>query len=73
MIAETIKKQIGEALGKLGIAQADFVVELSKDLTNGDYASNVALVTARQLSSKTPAVSPLGKPFGKSPIRSLVM
>ena len=60
MIAETIKKQIGEALGKLGIAQADFVVELSKDLTNGDYASNVALVTARQLSSKTPAVSPLG-------------
>src|SRR3989344_4792834 len=60
MIVEKIKKQIAEALGKLGITSTSFAVELTKNLVNGDYASNVALVTARQLSSKTPAVSPLG-------------
>ena len=59
MILENINKQIREALEKLGIDQTDFVVETTKDLGNGDYASNVALVLAR--GNKIPAVEPLGK------------
>src|SRR3989344_2151481 len=59
MILENINKQIREALEKLWIDQTDFVVETTKDLGNGDYASNVALVLAR--GNKIPAVEPLGK------------
>src|SRR3989344_7472667 len=48
MIAENIKKQIGGALEKLGIAQGDFVVDATKDFKNGDYASNIALVLGKK-------------------------
>ncbi|HEY4482858.1 MAG TPA: arginine--tRNA ligase [Candidatus Paceibacterota bacterium] len=52
-VSETIKKQIGEALTKLGLlevpAPSEVEVELAKDMAHGDYASNVALILGKQL------------------------
>lgn len=47
---ETLEKMIKDGLQELwGISGTSFVVEEPKDLDNGDYASNVALVVAKQL------------------------
>lgn len=48
MIAEQIKQSINAALVALTLPSADFVLEHPGDLTNGDYAANVALVLAKQ-------------------------
>jgi len=47
MIAEQIKQSINAALAALTLPSADFVLEHPSDLTNGDYAANVALVLAK--------------------------
>ena len=61
MISETIKKQIEVGLVRAGfdlshevLAKWDWDIELTKDFTHGDYASNVALIVG-----KNTAVSPL--------------
>lgn len=43
-----IKKEIGKALGDLGVSEASFDVILT-ELQNGDFASNVALVAGKKL------------------------
>ena len=60
MIAEIIKKQIKAALERAaliprspeGEVGQSWDVELTKDFSHGDYASNIALIAARQLGSK---------------------
>lgn len=49
MIAEMLKNQIKTALANLGISEASFVLEHPTDLEHGDYATNVAMVTAKIL------------------------
>lgn len=49
MIAETLKKHITETLEKLGFSGVNFVLEHPTDLSHGDYATNVALVVAKQM------------------------
>lgn len=49
MIRETIKHHIIEILQGLGIEPVPFIVEHPADLSHGDYATNVALVTAKHL------------------------
>ncbi|HEY4514726.1 MAG TPA: arginine--tRNA ligase [Candidatus Paceibacterota bacterium] len=57
MIAEIIRKQIEEALKQEGYEEVPFVVEITKDLAHGDFASNVAMIIAR---------SAKGLPAGKA-------
>ncbi len=46
---EEIRKAIENVLTELGVANVDFVVEHPSDLSHGDYATNVALVSAKKL------------------------
>lgn len=46
---ETIRQAINEVISELGISPVDFVVEHPADLAHGDYATNVAMVVAKQL------------------------
>ncbi len=46
---EEIKKYILKDLEKLGYPQVDFVVELPKDITNGDFSTNIALVLSKEI------------------------
>lgn len=49
MIAETLKTHIAETLERLGFLGVSFVLEHPTDLSHGDYATNVALVVAKQM------------------------
>ena len=40
-----IRKAIEKVLTELGITGVDFVVERPADITHGDYATNVEMVT----------------------------
>lgn len=44
-----IRNAINSALGELGITDVDFGVEHPADISNGDYATNVAMVCAKRL------------------------
>lgn len=44
-----IREKINEALNALDVSGINFVVEHPADLSHGDYATNVALVAAKQL------------------------
>ena len=46
---DVIETAIADALAELGLTEVDFVVEHPAELAHGDYASNVALVAAKQL------------------------
>lgn len=48
-IAEILKTHIAETLEKLGFSGVSFVLEHPTDLSHGDYATNVALVVAKQM------------------------
>lgn len=49
-ITEIIKKGLGLALSELDIAfDGDIHLEHPKDLSHGDYATNIAMVLAKQL------------------------
>ena len=47
-ITQQLKNTINQALGNLGIAEVAFTLEHPTDLSHGDYATNVALVAAKQ-------------------------
>ncbi len=49
MTQDKIKSLITEALKNLQIKEIDFIVEHPKDLSNGDYSTNVAMVCAKKL------------------------
>ena len=44
-----IRQTVIEVLEQLGISEVDFVVEHPAELAHGDYACNVAMVTAKKL------------------------
>jgi len=46
---ERIRQAVQGALAQLGVKDAPFVVERPGDMANGDYATNVALIAAKQL------------------------
>src|SRR3989344_1434278 len=46
---ERIREAIGEALANVGAPDVSFAVERPADMAHGDYATNVALVAAKQL------------------------
>jgi arginyl-tRNA synthetase len=46
-IKEKIKIKINLELQKIGVENVDFLLEHSADLNNGDYSTNVAMVTMR--------------------------
>jgi len=46
---EEIKNYILKDLEKLGYPSVDFVVELPKDISNGDFSTNIALILSKQL------------------------
>ena len=48
MVVQTIRESIETALGKLKIEPVSFTVEHPSDVSHGDYATNVALVAAKQ-------------------------
>ncbi len=48
-IREKLNKAIGEALGSLGISGVSFTLEHPTELSHGDYATNVALSSAKQI------------------------
>jgi arginyl-tRNA synthetase len=48
MINEVLRKLVNDALVELQLPQVDFVLEHPADLSHGDYASNVALIVAKQ-------------------------
>lgn len=48
MMEEVLRKCIERVLNELGIEQVDFVIEHPADLSHGDYATNVAMVTAKK-------------------------
>lgn len=50
-----IRQAIKEVLQELNLAEVDFVVEHPGDLSHGDYATNVAMVVAKQ-AGKAPRV-----------------
>lgn len=50
-ISETIKKNILDAAKSAGFSAGDFTIEHPADLTHGDYATNIAMVTAKQAGS----------------------
>src|SRR3989338_8256324 len=51
---ETIREAITNALSALGISPVVFSVEHPTDLSHGDYATNVALVAAKQAGKNPP-------------------
>lgn len=51
---EILTTAIGKALQALDLPEVSFVVEHPKDLTHGDFATNVALVTSKQV-GRSPA------------------
>lgn len=46
---DEIRKAIENVLAELGVTDVDFVVEHPADISHGDYATNIALVAAKQL------------------------
>lgn len=48
---EKIKNLIRDALGRLAVEEADFIIEHPDDLRNGDFSSNVAMVCAQKTKS----------------------
>lgn len=46
---DVITTAVAEAIEKLGIEPTDFMVENPSDISNGDYACNVAMVLAKSL------------------------
>lgn len=46
---EEIKKYILKDLEKLGYPEVDFIVELPKDISNGDFSTNIALILSKQI------------------------
>ncbi|MBI5742769.1 MAG: arginine--tRNA ligase [Candidatus Niyogibacteria bacterium] len=56
MIKQELQKTIKEALAKLGITGGDFSVERPADPKNGDYSTNVALVSAKKSTGINPKV-----------------
>jgi arginyl-tRNA synthetase len=50
---ERLEKGIKEALGELGLHSVDFSLEHPKELSHGDYMTNVALIVGKQ-ESKNP-------------------
>lgn len=44
-----IKNYIEQILKELELPQADFVIELPKDISNGDFSTNIALVLSKQI------------------------
>lgn len=46
---EQIFQAVKQALTELGIFEVDFVVERPSDLSNGDYATNIALVASKKV------------------------
>ena len=49
-ITSKIKQELNNVLAKLNITeQVNFVVEIPKDNTNGDYATNIAMQLTRLL------------------------
>lgn len=51
-IMDTLKVNIEKALANLGISDASFVLEHPTDLSHGDYATNVALSSAKLVGKK---------------------
>ncbi len=51
-IVDTLKANIEKALANLGISDASFVLEHPTDLSHGDYATNVALSSAKLVGKK---------------------
>ncbi|HRH25253.1 MAG TPA: arginine--tRNA ligase, partial [Candidatus Paceibacterota bacterium] len=45
---ERLEKAIKEALGELGLPSVDFSLEHPKELSHGDYMTNVALIVGKQ-------------------------
>jgi arginyl-tRNA synthetase len=45
---ERLEKGIKEALGELGLHSVDFSLEHPKELSHGDYMTNVALIVGKQ-------------------------
>jgi arginyl-tRNA synthetase len=45
---QKIKQYIKEILKELELPQVDFVIELPKDISNGDFSTNVALLISKQ-------------------------
>ncbi|MCB9811620.1 arginine--tRNA ligase [Candidatus Nomurabacteria bacterium] len=45
---DVLREAINEALTELGLPEIDFTIEHPSDLTHGDYASNVAMVVAKE-------------------------
>jgi arginyl-tRNA synthetase len=45
---QKIKQYIEEILKELELPQVDFVIELPKDISNGDFSTNVALLISKQ-------------------------
>src|SRR3989344_3632507 len=50
---ERIREAIGEALANVGAPDVSFAVERPADMAHGDYATNAALVVAKQLGRET--------------------
>ena len=46
---EKLKKIISDALGIIGVNDANIIIEVPKDSSNGDYSSNIAMQLARVL------------------------
>ena len=46
---ERIREAVGEALANVGVPNVSFAVERPTDMNHGDYATNAALVAAKQL------------------------
>ena len=46
---EKLKKIISDALGIIGVNDANIIIEVPKDSNNGDYSSNIAMQLTRVL------------------------
>ena len=46
---EKLIEKINVVLKEMGVENADFLVEIPKDVKNGDYSSNVAMKLAKVL------------------------
>ncbi len=49
MVSGDLRKSIEKVLKNLAIEQADFAVEHPEDISHGDYATNVAMISAKTL------------------------
>jgi arginyl-tRNA synthetase len=54
---ETLKRHINSALSELGITDASFVVERPADMSHGDWATNVAMATAKKMGKNPRALA----------------